>query len=539
MRPHPLLALLLATGCTGTLEAGAVDRPDTAVPPQVRCETRASAPVIRHLTRDEYDRTVRDLLGVESAFGEGFPLDAAIGGFEVGATVSPLLIEAQFEAADRLAEEASRDVEARLGCAPSAAGCVDGFLRRFTRRAFRRPASEDELARVRALYDGGVADGGPGEGLHRVIAGVLASPQFLYHLPPGRGAPGEIIELDSWEMASRLSYFLWGTMPDEALDAAADAGALSSPDALRAEARRMLEDPRAREGIGRFFRQWLGLDRIAGLSKDPALFPDMDADAADALHRSLELQMERAFFEGDARVSSLLLGRTVFLNEQLAGIYGVEGVEGEALVPVELDERERAGLLTHPGLLALHAKSNSSDPIHRGLFVRRQLLCQDLPQPPMDVDLVVPEPTPGSTTRDRFAEHTSNPSCRSCHQLIDPIGFTFEHYDAIGRYRADDQGLPVDASGELLATEDVDGPVEGAIELSERLAESWQVQGCMVRQWVRFGLAREEREEDACELEQLRRELVLADGDLRELVVAIAGSEAFRVRRIPSGGDDE
>src|SRR5690606_20109681 len=128
MRPHPLLALLLATGCTGTLEAGAVDRPDTAVPPQVRSETRASAPVIRHVTRDEYDRTVRDLLGVESAFGEGFPLDAAIGGFEVGATVSPLLIEAQFEAADRLAEEASRDVEARLGCAPSAAGCVDGFL---------------------------------------------------------------------------------------------------------------------------------------------------------------------------------------------------------------------------------------------------------------------------------------------------------------------------------------------------------------------------------------------------------------------------
>jgi hypothetical protein len=216
-------------------------------------------------------------------------------------------------------------------------------------------------------------------------------------------------------------------------------------------------------------------------------------------------------------------------------MYGVEGVEGDALQRVTLPADQRSGLLSQPGLLTVLSKPNQSDPIHRGLFVRTRLLCQQLPPPPDDIAVVPPDPAPGLSTRERFAEHTRNERCQGCHQLIDPLGFGFEHYDALGRWREMDEGTPVDASGEVVATTDADGAFDGIPELSMQLASSEQVRQCVATQWFRFAMSRTETEWDHCAMRDLQADFRASGYDLRELLVAIVRSDSFRYQRVPSG----
>jgi hypothetical protein len=553
-RTSPLPALLaFAVACTGVIDdpAGSGGGPGGSdVPgrtggnarlPDGTCDVSLPPGAFERLTRQQYDYTVFDLVGDDTRPARGFAPDDNTDGFEVGLTVSPLLAEQYFDAAEQIAERVVLDLDALLPCDPATAGedaCASTFIRYFGPRAWRRPLSADELSRFDALYASIRAGYDFRTAIQIVVQAALASPWFNYHaepVPEGT-APGAIVPVTGYAMANRLSYLIWSSMPDDELFAAAEAGELETPEQIEAQARRMLDDPKARRGMADFYRQWLGLDRMALLEKDEAMVPEFDAQLAQDLHDALAAYMDWAVWESDGTVQTLLLGNTTFMTPAMASLYGVDGVSS-GLEPVVMDSPDRHGLLTQPALLALLAKPNQSDPIHRGLFVRERLFCQHLPPPPDDIVIRAPDPEPGLSTRERFAEHSANERCAGCHQLIDPIGFGFEAYDAVGRHRTTDQGVAVDDSGEVFSTLDADGPFDGVPGLSERLAGSEQVHECVAKQLFRFSVGRTETTRDACSLEILYEAGRSSDWNVRAILAALTQTDAFLFRIAPEGGD--
>jgi len=231
-------------------------------------------------------------------------------------------------------------------------------------------------------------------------------------------------------------------------------------------------------------------------------------------------------WKADAKVDTLLGAKYSVMNGPLAAFYGIKGVTGDAFQKVDLDSTQRAGVLTHASIMAAKAGPDQSSPILRGAFVREQIFCQPLPQPPITVDANPPELNPKLTTKERFAAHRNDPSCEGCHRLIDPIGFGFERYDATGAYRTTENGKMVDATGELTAT-DVDGPFNGAIELGGKLVQSKDVEACVATHWFNFALGREPGDTDACTVQSLGAAFAGSGGDLRQLLLATVQTDAF------------
>lgn len=505
---------------------------------------------IRRLTRVEYNNTVYQLLGDSSRPADAFPPDEEASGFDNQANtlvVSPLLAEHYMNAAAQLAAthgpKLIEDLPHCLGNAVDADAChadADGFVRRFGKLAHRRPLLDGEVAAYLEVFEQGTALGdvpySPQDGLELVVETMLQSPYFLYRVEFGLAEPkdGDVVELTSYEIASRLSYLLWNTMPDAALFEAADADELRTPAQIEAQARRMIETPRAREAVKNFHRQWLRLDeiqpRIAANGKDFDVYPDYRAKYLPMWRTETEAFLDHAIFEQDADVAALFTASYSFMNAELAEFYGVSGPTDDEFVRVELDPSKYAGFLTQAGLLALHAKPDRSSPIHRGKFVREVLLCQS-PPPPPDVVPEAPTVDETKTTREQFTQHSEDDLCAGCHQMMDPIGFGFEHFDGIGRYRETEWGLAIDASGELLGT-DVNGTYDGVVELAQRLASSDQVKDCIVKQWFRFGYGRAETKEDTCSIDVIRQAFAAADYDVKELIVALTMTDAFRYRRM-------
>jgi hypothetical protein len=319
-------------------------------------------------------------------------------------------------------------------------------------------------------------------------------------------------------------------MPDEELFALAATGALATPEAVAEHARRMLDDPRSREAVGRFISQWLHLD-LEGVEKDPELYPQFDDALRASMAASIEAFIDHVMWEQNGSLTELLTADYAFVDERLAAIYGIEGVTGDALVRRDVNSAERLGLLTHPALLSVLSLPNQSSPVERGAFVRQQLFCQHLPPPPEDLVVVPPDPDPSMSTRDRFIAHREDPACAGCHQLMDPIGFGLENYDAIGMYRLEEEnGQPVDARGELFET-DQDGPFEGGTELSSRLSESEMVRRCVTEQWFRFTFGRTQSAEEECMLDDVYTAFEASDWDIREALIALTRTDAFLYRR--------
>ncbi|MEM9074352.1 MAG: DUF1592 domain-containing protein, partial [Myxococcota bacterium] len=484
----------------------------------------ADAPVdsggrpLSRLTRVQYQNTLADLLNVDAEVAEGFVEDERVAGFEAARTISSLHVEKYLEAARELASEV--DLPAVVTCS-SGEDCARGFIADFGRRAFRRELTASDVDDLLATWRVG-NESSFDDGIRLVIEATLGSPDFLYHVETGEIVDEDLLRLDDVSVASRLSYFLWASMPDDALLDAAAGGSLD----LESEARRMLDDPRFENTVQSFYRQWLGLERIENLVKSDLVYPEFRTAEARDLRTSLEMYLEEVHFGDDPSLEALLLSEGYFVNDRLAALYDEEATGAFTRSP------GRRGLLEQPGLLALLAKSNQSDPIHRGIFVREQLLCDPLREPPNDVDLVVREPEPGLSTRDRFAEHTSNEVCASCHRLIDGIGFGFEAYDGIGRFRTEDEGVAIDTSGEIVEGGDTTGTFDGVRELSERLAESETVRQCYAKQWFRYALQRESTAEDACSLATIDAAFAESGNNLRELLIQIVTSDAFRHRRL-------
>jgi hypothetical protein len=487
------------------------------------------------LSRLQYNNTVRDLLGDTTKPADTFQDEEVLGTFSGSADlarVPPIVVDQYRGAAEALAATAVKTLSTLVSCAPvdatSEETCAKTFITDFGLRAYRRPLADDEIAGKLDLFRKVRALGDFSFGIQGVIAALLQSPHFLYRpelTAPG-SAVGSVVPLGPYQIASRLSYFLLNTMPDPELFAAAKAGRLTSPADIEAQARRLLQDPRAREAVGQFFSEWLILDALDDMTKDATLFPDFN-DALKAAMKEETLRFTTSVvLDGDARLGTLLTSSQSFVNAPLGKVYGVTA--GADYSPVTLDPTQRAGLLTQASLLTRTAHDDSNSPTRRGKFVREAFMCQPPPPPPPGVP-ALPAVVTGQTARERYQQHVANAACAACHTLMDPIGFGFSNYDPIGRYQTMEGGKPVDASGEIQRSQDLDGPFNGVIELSKKLAGSDNVRACLTAQWFRYALGRAEASGDAASIKSALDAFTPA-GDLRELIVATTKTDSFRSR---------
>ena len=493
----------------------AAQPPSPPAPIVGTCTSPAALPTpLRRLTRAEYDATVRDLLGDASAPARAFPPDEESQGFDNFAqtqSVSPLLAEGYLSAAEALAARA--DPVALAGCDPAISSeelCVQKLLAGFGRRSFRRPLTSEETQRLTAVFTAVRAQEDGATAMRAVVTVVLQAPQFLYRF--------ESSPLTGFDLASRLSFFLWGSQPDDALLDAAQSGPID----LGAQARRMLADPRARAVVQRFHLQWLGVAGLQTRPKELAGFPSL----AEAMLEETARVAEWSVFDGNGDARRLFDGHTTFVNAQLAEHYGLTAAADAGFVQVDTDRTARAGVLTHGSVLSAWSKYDQTSPVLRGKLVRERFLCQSPKPPPGNVIAMLGTPDAG-TTRQRFAAHVTDSKCSGCHQLMDPIGFGLEKFDAVGAYRAFENGVKVDSTGEVIAGGDLDGKFDGALELSSRLAGSRDVKRCLALQWFRFAFGRAETAGDACSLEQAQTAFEHSGWNTRELMIALTQTEAF------------
>ncbi|MDZ4697043.1 MAG: DUF1592 domain-containing protein [Deltaproteobacteria bacterium] len=505
------------------------------------------APLVR-LSNTEYRNTIRDLFPkmTTSSLSLSQAGEVETDGFlntAIKQNTSAELIDFMQGNAETVAKAAIADLSKLLPCAPANAAaepaCGTMFIATFGKQAFRRPLSAAETTKFGTFFTDARTKWGFPVAIRMVVEAFLQSPSFLYRIEAG-GTPianTSAIPLDGHAIASRLSYFLLDTMPDAKLMEAADAGRLTSADGLEAETRRLLADPRAREAVASFHSQWLRFSKMENLVKAKDLFPNFTPSMAAAMKESTVKYVDHVFFEEGHSVRALLVDDHAFVNNTLSPLYGDDlrstGNVGAELAWQQVDAQHRSGILTQAGLLAGFAHERNDAPVLRGIFVLDRLLCTSPPPPPTDVNTTLPELTATSkqTTRQQLEMSHSSPMCASCHSAIDGIGFGLGHFDALGRYRDQEFGLPVDASGELVST-DVDGKFDGAVELGKKLANSGQVHDCVTRQWLSYSLAVPRAELDECMVDPLNKVLANSNGDMRELLVAVVVGNAFRHRPV-------
>jgi hypothetical protein len=495
---------------------------------------------LRRLNDVEYANTIRDLIGAPLPASVQLPPDDEGLGFTNNSdamVVTGLLAQTYIDAAEAIATNAVTMLGTLSSCQVAQSGeaaCAGQFVASFGKRAFRRPLTNEEVTRYVGLYTMGRTGQTYADGISVVIQAFLQSPYFLYRVEDTSPAPGQPAALLSpYEMAARMSYFLWGSMPDDQLLAAADAGALATRDQVAAQAQRMLKDPRAQQMVSTFHREWLELDHAIGAPKATMLYPNWTPQLASDLLTESQTFADQTFWT-DGKLETLLTAPYSYANANVAHFYGVPAPTGTGFAQVMLDSTERAGLLTQGTFLAAQADPDQDSPVLRGKFVRTQLLCQAVPPPPNNIVIMPPAYAPDSTTRQRFSTHETQAICSACHALMDHIGFAFEEFDAIGQYRTMDGPGPVDSSGTLTGT-DVDGDFNGAVELASKLAASQDVAACVATQWFRWANGRAEDVADQCVLTDVRGQFTAAGNDMRTLPLAIVTSDTFRYRAANGG----
>lgn len=523
-----VLALGSAPACTGQIGGDDAGKGTRRADSPLCTESATPGPApLRRLTVGELNNTVRDLLGDTTRPGDGlppdFPAEKASNGFEndvTEQTVTVAHVEELLSMNEGIALRATEDLAAIVPCDPVASGedaCVREFIEAFGRRAYRRPLAADEVDELAAVFAVGREGADFRAGITLVIERVLSSPVFLYRVETeGTDSDGAVL-LSSHEMASRLSYFVWESMPDDELFAAADAGSLETPEQIEAQVRRMFADPKAREARWSFYKQWLQLYRLPDVSKSaedyptfsPELLPHMEAEA-------------RAFLEeveANGNANDLVSAPFTYLTPELAAFYGVDPAASPDQ-KVELDPARHAGILTKAGLLSVLAKFDTEAVVRRGKWARFQLLCEHFDPP-------------ANAVMDPSVDRTK-PPCSGCHAMLDPVGQSFEHYDGVGLWRDTKDGAPIEDTALLVGT-DVDGEYTGVRGLADKLTQSEQYKRCVVTQHFRYATGRREADEDACSTDTAFLAFEKAGYDLEELLVAIATSDSFRYRPATEG----
>ncbi len=424
--------------------------------------------VLHRLSRAEYNNTIRDLLGVDSRPADDFPSDGAGGGgFDNNADtlfLPPILMERFLAAAGEVLDQAGpqRLLIARPGAGMSEERAARQILDFFAMRAFRRPVEAIELEPLLKLFRSARQAGESFEAsIKQSLRAVLVSPFFLYRVERDQSISGPY-RISDYELASRLSYFLWSSMPDEALFELAAKNQLHEPEVLRETVRRMLNDPKADAFAEEFAGQWLGIDRLATAAQpDPNAFKAYTVELQHDLCRE-PVEFFRHLIRENRSVLELLDADYAWLNARLASHYGIEGVEGDAFRRVALTNHQRGGVLGMGAVLTLTSYPLRTSPVLRGKWVLEEILGTPPPPPPPMVKSLpkTDKVRDGLTFRQQLEQHRSNPNCASCHRKMDPLGFGLENFDPIGRWRTEIGGQPIDASGELGKGETFDGPVE-------------------------------------------------------------------------------
>jgi Protein of unknown function (DUF1588)/Protein of unknown function (DUF1592)/Protein of unknown function (DUF1585)/Protein of unknown function (DUF1595) len=554
-RPDPSAALITATGTADAGDApGAVGHPSADAPSNtssgqdagaindagdddngevpLECTTPQPGPSpLSRLGNTELNRSLRAFLPSGAAQDELQWLPEGSGLDDPTMPLSGEMLETfhnlAHDIARLLVEDpssdgwfASCDVDAE-----GEAACRDQLTESLLERAYRRAVTSEDLDEMAQVFADGKALGGDfASGMRAVAEVALLSPDFAYLVELGNGeGVGEAIELTSYETAARLSYFLTGSAPDAELFDAAQRGALDSQ-GLAAQARRLLTSAESRENVTRLYLERLGFDDVRAL---PELgFTDELALASIEASRRF---FEAVTFDGAGTFGALLTEPFTWTNEPLATFYGYPGVTGENFQKVPLDPSRGVGLFAQPAFLSGTSHGDSTSPVQRGLRILNPVLCYEAPLPPADITSIVDEPPVQGTTRQRLESATKAAECQDCHRHIDPVGFAFEHYDAVGKWRDLEGGLPIDTSGELLLT-DAKGPFRDAAELMQRIAQSKDAKACFVTQWLGRAYRRAETPEDACAKQELTEAFAQSGGNIVELLTSVVQTDNFKYR---------
>ena len=533
---YALVAYLVACGTGTAATPGASvmhpDEPDAGGASDAAVMVAARAPTpIRRLSGTEYDNTVRDLVGAKESFSSTFPIEAsAERGTNIAAelTVSPALRAAYEAAAEQLAKTALANPKI-VTCDPARIGrkaCATQILSRFARRAWRRPVTSSELdALVGLVPDAETPGTSFTVGLEAALKATLSSVSFLFHVEsdPDPTSPAAH-PLDEYELASRLSYLLWTTMPDDVLFAYAEAGKLSEAATFDKQVTRMLADPRATSFADELASQWL-LRTLPSTAPDATLFPTFDEDLRASMTAETRAVLASFLFE-DLDFLDIVDAPFTFVDGRLADYYGIPGITGTRLIKVPLwPGTHRGGLLTQASVLTMTAKPTRSSPDRRGEWILAELLCAPIPSQPR-TDPVLEADASVSATRQSLRAEANNPTCATCHASIDSYGFTLEHYDAVGRWRGDDQGTPIDATGNVPGGTTLDGAAALAITIKADV----RFPACATRKLVAYAFGRAPTAEDEPTLATLSATFVQGGHRMRDLIIAIVRSDMFRTR---------
>jgi hypothetical protein len=539
------------TGAAGS-NGGSPDPVPTPDPQPVTPQNSAGSAVFRRMTAVEYKNTVRDLLGVSPTATADLQLqpDTSLDiGFAIGAPfVTQTDSAGLYAATDKLTSSLLTNMaglapkSCDLGATAAAAqqACAGDFIDQFGLRAFRRPVNADEKQDLLDLFNSFMAPTGGAtftEGLAGLVQAMLQTPMFLYRWELGVPAlkDGDLVRYNSYETASRLSYYLWASMPDEGLFQAAAADKLMDPGDIAAQARRMLADPRAKDALADFNVQWLDIVGVQGMQKDPS-YTNYNATVAQAMYDETVAFTTSIYFgpQASGKLADLFTSPSSFVSAGLGKIYGVN-VSGDTLSPTKLDGTQRAGIMTEGSFLAAHSDEDFSNPVHRGVITLRHIMCNQIPEPAgIDVPPLPPRMA-GETTRQHFEKHSSvGGICSSCHSAIDPIGFAFENYDASGAYRTTEENKKVDASGTIPLGKGM-VTFTDAVDLAKQLSTSTDVRECVTRHWMRYLLRREELQEEDGSVASVMGVFEKSNWDLREMLIASTTTHAFTHRKPIAG----
>ncbi len=518
-----IAALLLAAACGS----------------DVRSTPPSAADRFPRLTHAQWENTVQDLfqLSEPSGLSAAFTPDPQLGRFDNNiarlSTSSGLWRDYQ-TAAEAIAGRVVSDPELYgklVGTTTDARELVTSF----GLRAFRRPLKDAEVDRYVELFNS-AAPVFPtldpfAAGVRQTIAGMLQSPFFLYRTEMSTSNNGIGLPLDNYEMASRLSYLLWNSMPDLELFEAARAGKLMDPDGVREQASRLFDDPRAKAQLRRFHFQAFKVQQYADLDKNTTTFPNWRKEIGGMMQEEA-LRFLDSVVANDGGVYELLTSTKSYVNDDLAKIYGVPGTFGtDDYQEVELDPTQRAGLLTRAGFLAKNATLSESDPIHRGVSINLDIICRTITAPPNIPDDLVKT---GNTTREKVNSITGEGTCgEGCHHsIINPLGFAFENYDALGQWRTMDNGYPVDSADSYAFLDGRTIQFANAVDLSKQLADAPEVHACYTQQLLEFILGRDIQQVDQVVVRELAQHSQKDHLSIKELVLDVVTSNTFRVRAI-------
>jgi len=495
------------------------------------------AGMLRRLTRSQFRNAVRDIFGVDVDVTK---LDTDIGQFAaIGAAAvetSPRGVEQYQTAIEDAVSAVWSDATKRsqlIGCTPgntAADSCTRTYIETMGRRAWRRPLEKEEVDQLAAVASTATTELGSGvEGARWATVAMFISPSFLYR--PELGAPDAAgkLRFTSYEAAERLSFLIWNSLPDKKLLDDAASGTLSTAEGLRAAVTRLLDATggAGREAIGEFAQQYMELDRVLSQPKDSGLYPDYNAALQAGMVRDMRATWEGVAFDDNASALSLFATPKVTVNAELAKLYGLDaaGLTSTTFKTLSLPAGSpRAGILSKAGFLSQFANQKEGSPTLRGKFIREWLMCKTVPPPLAGVALVLPEGDPSNPTtkRQRLDAHRQAPVCANCHALMDPLGLPLENFDAIGKYRTTENGLPIDSSGEVEGV-----AVADAREMGEAMAQSKPMAACMVRRFHAYAMGHDERDVDGTVVNDLISSFEASGYKLRDLVVATVTHDAF------------